>query len=50
MKIRGYQVYFTRAGCQEYSEFRTLREFEEWLPRQLLVQPDTIVTKIVPVY
>ena len=50
MKIIGYQVYFTRSGCDEYAEFRTLGEFEEWMPRQLVVQPDTIVTKIVPVY
>lgn len=50
MKIIGYQVYFTRSGCDEYSEFRTLKEFEEWMPRQLELQPDTIVTKIVPVY
>ena len=31
MKIIGYQVYFTRSGCDEYGEFRTLKEFEEWI-------------------
>ena len=40
-------VYLTRDGCQDLREFKSNEEFGEWLKRQLVINPKTIVTKVV---
>jgi hypothetical protein len=33
-------VTYERSGCQDIRYFKDKEEFDEWLPRQLEVQPD----------
>ena len=35
------KVVYERSGCKDIRFFKNEEEFNEWLERQLIVQPDT---------
>lgn len=41
------KVIYERSGCKDVRFFKKEEEFNEWLERQLVVQPDTKILEIV---
>lgn len=40
------KVIYERSGCRDIRFFKDKEEFNEWLERQLIVQPDTEIVEI----
>lgn len=40
------KVIYKRSGCEDIRFFKDKEEFNEWLERQLIVQPDTEIIEI----
>lgn len=41
------KVIYERSGCNDVRFFKNEEEFNEWLERQLVIQPDTKILEIV---
>jgi len=42
-----FTIYMRRNGCDDFWEFKTMEELNEWLGRQMAINPDAVIVKIV---